>query len=91
MTIDKEPKARPNEEKATPPPMDAKAGGASKAKMLKAVGASEEDVLSYNSEAQTLVTQQGGKYRLTADGKTLQHLAGPAPTGGKKEDEDDEG
>jgi hypothetical protein len=55
--------------------------GANKAKMLKAVGVEEEDVLSFNEETNTLVTAQGGKYQLSADGKKLKHLAGPRPSG----------
>jgi hypothetical protein len=91
----KQPKAKPAAKaKTTPPAVDAKAGAgdSTKAKMLKAIGAKAEDVLAYNAEAKILVTKQGGKYQLTADGNKLKHLAGPAPTGGKKAaaDEDDE-
>ena len=62
------------------------AGAGAKAKMLKAIGVKADDVLAFNAETNTMVTAQGGKYRLSADGKKLIHLAGPLPKAMEGED-----
>lgn len=50
-----------------------------KSKMVKAIGVKDADVTAYNTESHTLVTAQGGKYQMAADGKTLRWLGGPKP------------
>jgi hypothetical protein len=50
-----------------------------RAKMVKLVGVKDDQVLGFNAERRTLVTSEGGKYKLSADGKQLIHLMGPAP------------
>lgn len=87
-TIDRAPATAPAVAQEKPEPKDAKADG-NKAKIAKLVGVKTEDVIAYNSERQTAVTAQGGKYKLSADGKSVLHLAGPVPASAKK-DEDEE-
>lgn len=53
------------------------AGSGAKGKIMKAAGVKAADVLSYNDETSTMVTAQGGKYSMSADGKKVVHLAGP--------------
>jgi len=51
---------------------------AEQTKMTKMIGVKAADVLAYNPETHRLVTAQGGKYQMTADGRLL-HLMGPKP------------
>lgn len=58
-------------------------GSAIEKKMLKLIG-NDATSMSFNPETNTLATFQGGKYQLSADGKTLRHLMGPAPQAGNE-------
>lgn len=70
-----------DDEPVAAPKADDKSNGKDSAflnKITHLAGVKSEDVLSHNVEHQTIVTKQGGKYKLSATGKLL-HLAGPAP------------
>ncbi len=54
-------------------------GGNAKSRIMKLAGIDAEDVLGFNNERKTLVTSDGSKLKLDADGKTVSVLAGPVP------------
>lgn len=47
--------------------------------LAKALGLKEKDLLGYNERTRTAVFSNGGKYQISKNGKSLRHLAGPAP------------
>lgn len=49
--------------------------------LMKILKLDEDDVLSSNEDRRTIVTADGGKYKLDADDKTVHHLSGPPLTG----------
>lgn len=46
-------------------------------RLVKLLKLDEDDVLSSNEERRTIVTADGGKYKLDANDKTVHHLGGP--------------
>lgn len=53
-----------------------------KKELLEQAGVSEDDVFAYSAANKTLVTKQGGKFRLGPDNQ-IQHIMGPFPNAPK--------
>lgn len=53
--------------------------GGSKARIMKLAGIDAEDVLGFNEDRKTLVTSDGSKLKLDADGRTVSVVSGPVP------------
>jgi len=47
--------------------------------LTKALGMKAGDLLGYNERTRVAVFGNGGKYQISKNGKSLRHLAGPAP------------
>jgi hypothetical protein len=47
--------------------------------IAKALGLKRSNILGYNDQTKVVVTDAGGKYQLSKNGKALRHLAGPKP------------
>lgn len=62
---------------SVPPAQVEKGEQAGLNKLAKAAGVKSEDVIGYSAEANSIVTAQGQKFRLAADGKTVVKLSGP--------------
>lgn len=51
---------------------------------LKLSGYSKRDITAFNREARTVVTSNGGKYKVSASGRQLKVLSGPQPPGAEE-------
>lgn len=48
-------------------------------KLAKALGKKSSQVLGFNEQTGVIVTDDGGKYQLSKNGKAVRHLSGPRP------------